>query len=422
MKKIIVITCVIGLMLMPAVLSVNVFNKSEISMESEVEGTTLITEFDFNQTTCVIEVDSDYNIIWQSTDLSCPHDAERLPNGNTLITVYDDQIVIEVDWAGNIVWQKTGLSLPMDAERLDNGNTLISQYGNGLVIEVNSTGDIVWHIADLSRPMDAERLPNGNTLIVEADISSGKKVDIPGRVIEVDSAGNEVWNITGLNAPVDAERLYNESYGNTTLITEHVGGNVTEFDENGAIIWQKTGLLAPTDAERLDSGNTLIAENGANRVIEVKPNGENVWVMSGLQYPVDVERVPPYQPPTIEITNPEEGYFHLRGRPLFQFFNKTFLYGPANIKVNVTSTYGIEKVEFYINGKLKNTISGDEDSYEYRWTPIICGRYTIKTIVYDNTGQNASDNIVLFKWRAHPILILTGFIILIGLIVSISQE
>jgi hypothetical protein len=69
------------------------------------------------------------------------HGAERLPNGNTLISDTGHDRVIEVDIAHNIVWnsQKINLSdessldYPNDADRLSNGNTLISKSLTGYV-------------------------------------------------------------------------------------------------------------------------------------------------------------------------------------------------------------------------------------------------------------------------------------------------
>ena len=121
---------------------------------------------------------------------------ERLNNGNTLI-VKGGLDVIEVDSYGNIVWEKTGLNLPMDAERLDNGNTLITEYNGSRVIEVDINGDIVWEKTGLNSPNDAERLENGNTLIAETN---------GHRVIEVDINGNIVWEYI-LGAPFDVERF-----------------------------------------------------------------------------------------------------------------------------------------------------------------------------------------------------------------------
>jgi hypothetical protein len=419
MKKVIIVLCIIGLILVPSTLSMNISisTKTKSSQNFDPGNTILITEFGSNGSTAnITEFDWEGNIIWQLTNISSPHDAERLPNGNTLITEFGKTRLIEVNRAGDIIWEYrgTGSTLLMDADRLDDGNTLISDYGFGRVIEINDIGYIEWEITGLSRPMDAERLQNGNTLIVQA-ITEGRKTNFNGSVIEVDGEGNVVWSITDIfNAPVDVERLPN---GNT-LVTEHVGGNVTEFDNSGNVITQKFGLYAPTDAERFENGNTLIAVNGANRVIEIDSSGKIIWLMDGLNHPVDVEICSTQSPPTIKITNPKEGYFHLRDRSLFQFGNRTIVYGPTIVKVNITSASGVERVEFFINDMLEETIYGDKDTYEYKWAPLKCGTYEIKTTVYDNTGQNATDNIILFKWRAHPILILTGALLLFALLGS----
>ena len=39
--------------------------------------------------------------------------------------------------------------------------------------------------------------------------------------------------------------------------------------------------------------------------------------------------------------------------------------------------------------------------------------YTITVIAFDNNGENASAQIRVIKWRAHPVLLLTGSIILL---------
>ncbi|EMR75678.1 PQQ-like domain-containing protein, partial [Thermoplasmatales archaeon SCGC AB-540-F20] len=287
-----------GLMMVSLGISANDFDMEELPMELMVGGNTLITEFGGNQTRQdgrVIEVDSAGSIVWEKAGLNMPMDAERLSNGNTLITIYGDQLVIEVDSAGSIVWQKNNLTEPMDAERLSNGNTLIAEFGGDRVIEVDSAGSIVWEKAGLSSPFDVERFSNGNTLIVEANV-------VDGRVIEVDSAGSIVWEKTGLTGPIDAERLSN---GNT-LITEHIGKKIIEVDSAGNEVWNMTELHVPKSAKRLSDGNTLIAECGANRVIEVDSTGTIKWIKDGLHYPVDAERLsnPPDAP---EITGKTNG-------------------------------------------------------------------------------------------------------------------
>jgi hypothetical protein len=180
-------------------------------------------------------------IEWQyGTGLVGVSDVERLSNGNTLITDMVNNFVIEVDTNYTIVWQKTGLFLPMDAERLDNGNTLIVNNLVNSVIEVNNTGDTVWEYkTGLWSPTDAERLSSGNTLITD---------QLNNRVIEINSTGAIVWEKTGLSGPKDAERLSN---GNT-LIVEYTTNNVIEVDTNGTIVWSYSSALSnPNDVERI---------------------------------------------------------------------------------------------------------------------------------------------------------------------------
>ncbi|KYK30504.1 MAG: hypothetical protein AYK22_03695 [Thermoplasmatales archaeon SG8-52-3] len=410
MMKISLIICLLSLMV-PSVLPVNESYKTEIPIiSSSNDFNLLITEFGANDSfSRVIEVDINGIIVWEKTGLVAPMDAERLPNGNTLITEFGSNAVKEFDPLGNVVWQKKKLQLPMDAERLDNGNTLITEYNRGTVTEFDAEGNKTWEKTGLSRPFDAERLPNGHTLIVETDLYPD------GYIREVDEAGNEIWNMTDLDAPMDIEKLINKSTGKVTyLIDEHVGKRIFEIDEEDTIIWQKTGLLVPKDAERFDDGRTVIAECGADRVIIVNEAGNIVWVLSGLNYPCDVEILPVRQPPKVEIVTPKQGYFHLRGRPLFSILNRTIIYGPVNIEVDVNSTSGVNRVEFYINDKLKenDTIA----PYGFRWAPIISGPYTIKAVAYDYLGKNASVDMKVLKWRFHPLLILVPSALLLGII------
>ncbi len=254
---------------------------------------TLITECHYGR---VIEVDDNYNIIWEKTGLNEPFDSERLENGNTLIADSGDQKIIEVDSDGNIVWEYSCYGYPCDIERLDNGNTLITYYNGEFIVEVDSEGMVVWYIMIIGA-VDAERLDNGNTLIATwFDVR------------EVDYNGDIVWQKTGLNFPEDVERLDN---GNT-LITEWGGNRIIEINFNGDIVWEFTNLDNLSDAERLENGNTLIADTNGARVIEVDSDGNIIWsYMVGC--PWDVERVlscvgqPPDKPSIIGPTSGKVG-------------------------------------------------------------------------------------------------------------------
>lgn len=112
----------------------------------------------------VTEISRDGKTVWQ-LKLDQPCGAQRLPNGNTLISEYRKGKVIEVDYNGKVVWEKAGLNRPNDVTRLTNGNTLISEYGGRRVIEVNHGGKIVWQRVCPVSPSSARRLPDGTTVI-----------------------------------------------------------------------------------------------------------------------------------------------------------------------------------------------------------------------------------------------------------------
>ncbi|NUC74335.1 aryl-sulfate sulfotransferase [Haloterrigena sp. SYSU A558-1] len=66
--------------------------------------------------------DGEWNRTWQWEDdrIQWPRDADRLPNGNTLIADSHGNRVIEVNESGDIVWE-VGSTLPYEAERLETG-------------------------------------------------------------------------------------------------------------------------------------------------------------------------------------------------------------------------------------------------------------------------------------------------------------
>ncbi|HET7324107.1 MAG TPA: aryl-sulfate sulfotransferase, partial [Halococcus sp.] len=76
-------------------------------------------------------------------------------------------------------WERTwtlsgGLDWPRDADRLQNGNTLITDTLNHRVIEVTPTGEVVWEYYAPWAPYDAERLTGANASAVGGQtVSSG---------------------------------------------------------------------------------------------------------------------------------------------------------------------------------------------------------------------------------------------------------
>ncbi len=231
---------------------------------SLMNGNVLIADRSNNR---VIEVKptgaSGGNLIWQCSTVETltllhPIDIKRLNNGNVLITL-PDGVIVEVQPTypngGSLVWKctpasgaKFSLGVPWEAERLPDGTTLIAESGK--VIRINSAGtEILWEYENLNISTDASLLPNGNILIVEFGSN---------RVIEVmpsgTSSGTIVWQYGGtygsgpnqLSNPREAVRMVN---GNT-LIADTYNNRVIEVKTSdypnftaASILWQQgTGV------------------------------------------------------------------------------------------------------------------------------------------------------------------------------------
>jgi hypothetical protein len=135
----------------------------------------------------VYEIDRSGKTVWSYMTLKISHDADRLPNGNTIFAFgFNDQKsdaqVVEVNPKGEVVWTWQAKNYfnkpPYDnifdegwthtnaVSRLANGNTLISLRNFNVVVEVDAKGELVRTIGEgiLDNQHDPEVLPNGNLL------------------------------------------------------------------------------------------------------------------------------------------------------------------------------------------------------------------------------------------------------------------
>ncbi len=89
------------------------------------------------------------------------HDPEILPSGNILVANHQrPHRAVEIDPnTGKIVWQSAGFrsdNVPVrDANRLPNGNTLIT--GTTEIVEVTAAGEIVWKLRLSNVTFDSEQ-------------------------------------------------------------------------------------------------------------------------------------------------------------------------------------------------------------------------------------------------------------------------
>lgn len=264
------------------------------------QGTTLLADNHRPERPRIIEVDMGGRIIWEYV---LPHnlrqytnpgfDVEWLSNNNILFLLPLNG-AYEINRDGDIVWSYLDKKVSHDADRLPNGNTLVvfggsDQMSDAQVKEISPGGKIVWvwyakdhfHKSPYKDIYDegwthtnaVSRLPNGNTLISPRNFNF---------LVEVDSRGSVVRTIGEgiLRYQHDPEVLPN---GNILIANHREPHRAIEVDpKTSRIIWQSAIFersAAPLrDANRLPNGNTLIT--GSTKIVEVTTEGEVVWQLT----------------------------------------------------------------------------------------------------------------------------------------------
>jgi glutaredoxin len=105
-------------------------------------------------------------------------------------------------------------------------------------------------------------------------------------------------------------------------------------------------------------------------------------------------------PPGVGITSPVKGKIYFLDSPIFEnlgSFKNTFLIGKKTISVYASDDSGIEKVEFYVDGELIETVKSEP----YNWTlsristfkELFYHKHNIEVKAYDDTGKTSSVSI-----------------------------
>ncbi|GAA0241046.1 arylsulfotransferase family protein [Haladaptatus pallidirubidus] len=147
--------------------------------------------------------DDQHNVIYEQ------HNPDYIPKSGggpaVLIGDSENNRVVEYqrendEWNQTWTWQDSQMQWPRDADRLPNGHTLITDSNGNRVLEVNQQGDVVWSV-DIAFPYEAERLETGDestngqsasvlglaskspneASTVDTDVQSGQKESIVGR-------------------------------------------------------------------------------------------------------------------------------------------------------------------------------------------------------------------------------------------------
>lgn len=219
-------------------------------------------------------------VLWKAPN-DHGHDVQSLPNRHVLFTINPQKKVVELDGDHKEVWSYSeGLEHPIAAQRLANGNTLISDARLGKLVEVTADKRVVWKFesTDLAnmRSRNAHRTDQGTTLVA---------VEAEGKLIEVDQAGKIVWEWQAPNGKNRKLYMGRRLANGNTVMSLSDPGEVVEVDRAGKII-REIGGTNPSIQMGWSSGFALLPDGGilindytGRRIIEVDGKGKvvNQW-------------------------------------------------------------------------------------------------------------------------------------------------
>jgi len=264
-----------------------------------MDGTTLLSDNHNSDKPRIIELNMLGEIIWEydiplelKKYTNPGFDVELLPNKNILF-VLPSNGVYEIDRNKNIIWSYKTQKISHDADRLPNGNTLIAfgnndQMSDAQVKEINPKGEIVWSwyakdyfnkepyksIIDQgwTHTNAVSRLSNGNTLVSLRNFNMTVEVNQKGEIVKTTGEGLMIHQ----HDPVFLEN------GNLLFANHGIPEKAVEIDQNENIVWEfeisNQKQWPVRDANRLQNGNTLITTT--TKIIEVSEDKEIVWVLA----------------------------------------------------------------------------------------------------------------------------------------------
>lgn len=248
-----------------------------------------------------------------------------------------------------------------------------------------------------------KKIKSANSWVDEIEANIGDilrfRIKVTYHDTDGDGVGYKLKNIT----IVDRLPLGLKYIGDATQHEDDIS------DDGGNITWVLPDILYDGDSSSIEFNVKVINAGEFVNVVNVSAiescYGAQRWGEASAKVSVNGHDD---TPPSMEITKPKNKWLYRDDREIRPIFLRTRIIGPMTIEVNASDESGIQKVEFYINGKLK----GNDTTAPYNWTwdekTFFIGIKKIKVVVYDKAGNNNSDERSIWKMsdfnfiRNHP--------------------
>jgi len=310
-------------------------------------------------------------------------------------------LTLKMDSNGNEIWNVTFeedmLSFGADVvvnsdDEIFVGGLSASFFGQGwFIIKYDNMGTLKWsqRYNEGNQPYDMEIDSEGNLIMTGQDFSSDSNSS-SWLTLKCDKNGYLLWKYEydGINNEY-AQDAAIDSKGNIITLGSIVGNDFYEpclfiYDTNGTEICMKkpsidVSLLGIT----VDSDDNIIVTGTINNSV----NNYN-WDFYTCKFS-DVE------PPNINIEKPKLGYLYLFDKELFPLLKNTFILGKITVRVVELGTSDVEKVLFYIDGDLMESVSNAP--FEWLWDDKSFSNHEIEIHVYDENNNINRETINVWK-------------------------
>lgn len=101
------------------------------------------------------------------------------------------------------------------------------------------------------------------------------------------------------------------------------------------------------------------------------------------------------EPPHLQIISPKANTLYVLNTELCPFV-VTLIIGKITVLTNATDNIGINRVEFYIDDRLQDTIS--TPPYQWEWNQRMFWKHSLTVIVYDDAELSTSAECKVWKF------------------------
>jgi hypothetical protein len=296
-------------------------------------------------------------------------------------------IFIRTDSQGNVLWKRAYLdpshnlvnqiSQTEDGGFIAVGKTYYYSHSlpNGFLIKLDENGTEEWNHtyfkSESSVLFSFAQTPDNGYLAAGA-------INQSPWVVRTDQNGNELWNKTYTDIRGIVDDVVSLDVGGYALVGPYLeNGFLLTIDENGTKQWNISFNSYLCSLQQASDGGIVTAGNDES---------ENVMT-NGLLMKIG-------HIPHVTITKPTDAFylFDKEKRPL----RFPFIIGPITIEADAYDTeYSINRVEFLVDGVLKNTVT--TAPYSWRWTTPSFFTHTLTVTAYNDVENCTSQALRVWK-------------------------